>query len=220
MKKRRKKSNISKAIVIALVIFLITISLLKLRETLLYAVTDFARIDAVNIMTQMIDQTVSEYLKENAVNYNNLCSLEKSQDGKITALTVDSVALNTIKSDLSLMILQRARSLGKCDYNVPIGSLLQSVLLSGRGFNIKVRIVPTGSVASQINNSFIAAGINQTCHRISLRVMLTFSVLAPFTVAGATVEQELPIAETIIFGEVPDAYITVNGEPITIGSPP
>ena len=136
MKKRRKKSNISKAIVIALVIFLITISLLKLRETLLYAVTDFARIDAVNIMTQMIDQTVSEYLKENAVNYNNLCSLEKSQDGKITALTVDSVALNTIKSDLSLMILQRARSLGKCDYNVPIGSLLQSVLLSRRGFNI------------------------------------------------------------------------------------
>ena len=216
MKKRRKKSNISKAIVIVLVIFLITISLLKLRETLLYAVTDFARIDAVNIMTQMIDQTVSEYLKENAVNYNNLCSLEKSQDGKITALTVDSVALNTIKSDLSLMILQRARSLGKCDYNVPIGSLL----LSGRGFNIKVRIVPTGSVASQINNSFIAAGINQTCHRISLRVMLTFSVLAPFTAAGATVEQELPIAETIIFGEVPDAYITVNGEPITIGSPP
>ena len=113
MKKRRKKSNISKAIVIVLVIFLITISLLKLRETLLYAVTDFARIDAVNIMTQMIDQTVSEYLKENAVNYNNLCSLEKSQDGKITALTVDSVALNTIKRDLSLMILQRARSLGK-----------------------------------------------------------------------------------------------------------
>ena len=53
---------------------------------------------------------------------------------------------------------------------------------------------------------FMEAGINQTIHTINLVISVDIEILLPFAYSVMTVESEMPIAQTLIVGTVPDAY--------------
>ena len=63
-----------------------------------------------------------------------------------------------------------------------------------------------GSSSARFENQFESAGINQTKHRIVLRIDVYVSVLLPGYSAVTQVSNEITVAETVIVGEVPDTY--------------
>ena len=58
-------------------------------------------------------------------------------------------------------------------------------------------------------SEFKQAGINQTIHRIYVKVDTKVQVIIPFSNKFVEIGSEVPIAETIIVGDVPDTYIYV-----------
>jgi len=178
------------------------------------AVVRYAHADCINTVTAVINNAVANYLSDTAVNYDSLCSVEKDKNGKAVFVTVDSKKLNVIKSELTMLVLNGIEALSKKDFSVPFGNIFGSSLLSGRGDGIKIKIVPLGSITSETKNLFTAVGINQSRHEIYIDFRISVSVLAPFTSASVCIAQSVPLAETIILGEVPYAYITTGGDTI------
>ncbi len=113
-----------------------------------------------------------------------------------------SLAVNKLASALS--------GANEISFSVPMGSLTGSNLLGGYGIPIKVRLVPIGDTTADIRTEFIESGINQTLHKIVMRVRVNLNVVC----AGETVKLELAcdvvLSETVIVGKVPDAYTAIN----------
>ena len=54
-------------------------------------------------------------------------------------------------------------------------------------------------------------GINQTKYKVYLQMDSQARVLAPFSINNIEVQNTILVAEAIIVGEVPEAYINVPG---------
>ena len=63
-----------------------------------------------------------------------------------------------------------------------------------------------GAPGAYFENTFTAAGINQTKHQIRLVVDVSVSILLPGFTTGTRVRNSFTVAETVIVGTVPESY--------------
>ena len=170
----------------------------KLHPIIESMVSNQARIASV----EAINEAVMEELAADSVSYTDLVNIERAESGQILAVTTDMTQMNQLKSS----ILQRVQEqLGEhLDTGVPLGTLLGSELLHGRGPNIPVRLTLSGNVTADFESTFESAGINQTKHRICLHIHTSIYSFLPPAYNGTTeIETDIPVAETVIIGEVP-----------------
>lgn len=158
-------------------------------------------------MNQAVHQEVLRCLEEEGVTYDALVEVEKGTDGSIRALRADTVKINALKAELSLGIGDKLRNLRAEKIRIPLGNLTPWQMLSGIGPRISVLFEPSGRVAVDFQSDFTSAGINQTRHRILLHATCKVSVLLPLFTCSTEYETDIPVAETVLVGEVPSAYL-------------
>ena len=69
---------------------------------------------------------------------------------------------------------------------------------------------PARAVYADYENTFSAAGINQTRHTVSVKITVSSGVYLPGYSAETTIETHIIIAETVIVGDVPDAFTKID----------
>lgn len=79
--------------------------------------------------------------------------------------------------------------------------------LAGKGPDINLKVVPVGSVTAQLCSEFKAAGINQTNHRIYLKLSANVSIIVPGSNNVVNTVTEVMIIDSIIVGKIPDTYL-------------
>ena len=159
-----------------------------------------------NCITAAIDSAVSEQ----AISYNDLISLERSASGDIVALTSNMSHANILRAQLLETSLEALKGLETMEFSVPLGTIYDWDLLSGRGPDVGVRVLYTGTASAEFENSFSSAGINQTRHQIVFRVKADISVLLPGRQEKTTVDTKVCVAETVIVGKVPETYLQLT----------
>ena len=159
-----------------------------------------------NMVGQVVTEAVSSAVNSGDVQYDKLISLEKNDSGGIAALVSNMAEFNRLQSAITQDILNRLETMSDQELRIPLGTLTGSALLAGRGPGFSVRMQSTGSCSAQFANDFTQAGINQTTHRIILRVDVSMSILLPGFRTGTDVSNSFAVAETVIVGEVPDTY--------------
>ncbi len=135
-----------------------------------------------------------------------------SNDNGVYLLQANSSKLNIVSADCAEAALKRIMELGEQGVSIPIGTVSGIPLLSGVGPRITLKFTPAGAVQSSFQSEFRSAGINQTLHRIILRLTATVRIILPGQSRTVTVVAEAPIAENIIVGDVPSAYTNVANE--------
>ena len=90
---------------------------------------------------------------------------------------------------------------------IPIGSATRSKILSNYGPVIRVSLLPAGTADVNTVEAFEEAGINQTRHRIVLEITANIQIIQPLLSSNITVKTNVPIVETIIIGNVPQAIL-------------
>lgn len=171
----------------------------RLRPVLLAA----ARVQTQHAVTQVVEDAVMDELDRQLVEYADLVCVEHSQDGAITAITTDMAALNRLRSSLMDSILTCVEEIDEEAIAVPMGSLMESEFLWGRGPTIKVRSFTIGTVSGEFESEFLSAGVNQTLHKIWLSLTVPTTILLPGNQLDVTVETKVCVAETVIVGKVP-----------------
>lgn len=159
-----------------------------------------------NMVGQVVTEAVSDVVNSGEVRYNDLISLEKNANGGVAALISNMAEFNRLQSAVTQDVLTRLETMSDLELSIPLGTLTGSAFLAGRGPRCTVRTQTTGSCSAEFANEFSQAGINQTTHRIMLRVDVSMSILLPGFRTGTEVSNSFAVAETVIVGEVPDTY--------------
>ena len=202
-----RKPRKAKAFILCLFLLLIVGTLFLLFETKLSPVVERVAIARVVYLAgKVINDAINDQISAGSISYDNFISLEKDTNGKITALKTNMIEVNRFKSEVTALVLEKISSLDAAELKIPLGNIINGELFSGRGPKISVIVIPIGSADVAFSSEFITAGINQTRHRLSVTVSAYVTVLLPGTTSSTTVSSQVNIAETIIVGEVPQAY--------------
>jgi sporulation protein YunB len=117
--------------------------------------------------------------------------------------------MNRIVSETALSIQEKLKQMGTKRVGIPLGSILGSEIFANLGPRLNIEILPMGTVVVNFATDFEQAGINQTRHKIYLAVDTQVRIVLPLASDVVDVNTRIPIAETIIVGEIPQSYIFV-----------
>jgi len=168
--------------------------------------TNQARIKSVDT----INRVITEELNKNGVTYNDLVTVERDSAGKILAITTKMVKMNELKSAIVANVQNEIGDDGHMDIGIPLGTLTGSELLHGWGPKVPLRLTLSGNVNADFKSSFESAGINQTKHQILLNIHTSVYSFMPGFDTTTEVETDVPVAETIIVGDVPQVVANIN----------
>ncbi len=161
-----------------------------------------------NETSDLINEAVDAYVAQGQIRYDDLVSLERRADGGVSAARVDLAAVNQMKSTVLRELDARVPARVREKVEVPLGNVLLPALLSGRGGSLPVRLVSLRSTNAELESDFSAAGINQTLHTLALRVEVELMLLTPAGLMSRQVSCSVPIAQTILLGDVPSVQLT------------
>lgn len=193
-----------------LLILLLLFLLIRMSGSLRPVATVMAVSKVQNRATEAINAAVEQEVLREGISYASLIGFEKSGDGSVTAVYTDIEKLNRLKTAVTERVLAQITAMPQGEISIPLGNILNSDLLSGRGPRLPVRILPMGNVSARVENCFDSAGINQTRHRIMLSVRAELCVLIGGYSADTCVTEDVCIAETVIVGAVPESYTLIT----------
>ncbi len=173
-------------------------------------VVELALAAATDDITIAVNETVTQVLAENGVEYGSLVTLERDGQGNVTALISNTPGINLLKARITNAVVERFADSDITGVRIPLGNIIGGALLSGRGPRIDLDILSVTNVTTALRHEFSSAGINQTRHQILLDVEVTLDVLLGGSAGTDKVVTEVSVAETVIVGSVPDAYAQLS----------
>ena len=193
-----------------LAVCLLSVGLIALALTATFhmrpILTSMASARVTNVVNQVTNTAVNETIDSGEIDYSDLISFEKDNEGKVTAVRSNMAEFNRLQSHILDRILTKISQVDTRELSIPVGSLTGAALLSGRGPRIHVRMESVGSSSASLQNAFTSEGINQTKHQIILNVDVYVSILLPGFVTATKVSNSYTVAETVIVGAVPESY--------------
>lgn len=143
--------------------------------------------------------------------YQDLCSIEKDENGNIKMIKSNIIPVNEIISDVAVRIQNELNKTQDGEVFIRLGTLTGSKFLSGRGPKVNFKIATIGNVETDLKSEFSSAGINQTLHRIFLQVKCKVIILTPFNSIEEEITNQVLLAEAVIVGNIPNTYYNLDG---------
>ena len=166
-----------------------------------------AQAQAQNTIAGVVEHAIFSEMERQSVTYSDLVSIQRDASGIITALTTETVAMNRLRARLVGVVLEALEGIDVSQIQIPLGSLLDLDLLWGLGPTMNVHAMALGTVEGEFSSEFSSAGINQTIHKIELDLVIPLTLMLPGRVVETVCETQIPIAETVIVGQVPETYL-------------
>ena len=205
----RKRKSWARAA--ALFVLLLLAALIALEQNLSQTMLDMAFAEAYSMAVETLNKAV-KIVTENGVEYGDLMDASLDDQGRVTMLRADTMRMNELAAQTALRAAEELNRAENQFVRIPLGAALGIKSLSGFGPKMSMQILPVGAVHASFDTEFESAGINQTRHRIFLTLRATVSLIIPTGSQVVEVQSTMPIAESIIVGEVPDSFVDVNDQ--------
>lgn len=163
-----------------------------------------------SVAARAMNDAIRDVIADGAA-YDSLITV-RDTDSKVYFLQANTAKLNLLAADCANAAQERIAQLGDQGVSIPLGTISGVPILAGKGTRITLQFTPAGAVISSFDSQFTSAGINQTLHRIHLKLTATVRVILPGESHTLTIQASAPIAENIIVGDVPNAYTNVANE--------
>lgn len=190
---------------------LLAAGLIAMEQNLSQTMLDMAFARAYSMAVETINRAVKEVTAQ-GITYEELIDAQTDAQGRISMLRANTMRMNELAARTALLAEEELNSTENQFVEIPLGAALGVRFLSGFGPRLEVQILPVGAVHTSFDTEFETAGINQTRHKIFLNLRATVSLIVPTGSQLVEVTSTVPIAESIIVGEVPDSFVDVNNE--------
>ena len=171
--------------------------------------TQIAVSDAADMVTATVNKVVCDLIDPDAYDLEYFVHFERDGNGNVTAISGNMAHINELSSEILNMVIESTDT-DPMIVKIPLGSLLGSNLLMGKGPDVSVEISMLTSSRVDFKSKVEACGINQTNYRLYLEVVIDVDVLIPWGTESATVLTEVLVADTVIVGKVPETYFNVE----------
>ncbi len=174
-----------------------------LRPTLLAIAEARAKV----IATQAVNEAIYERIGPN-IKYDAFVSVREDKDGNVTWAQVNTVEINRITNQITIAVQEQFKLFKSETIRIPFGQVYGSQILANLGPRIPVEITPIGTVQTSVIDTFEEAGINQTRHKIYCMVHSDVRIVLPFITQTIEVESQVPLADMVYLGRVPNTYLS------------
>ena len=144
---------------------------------------------------------------KNKVESKDLLDVKLDNQGKIVFIQPNTMEFNRLSAEITIDVQKTLQDLSRENIEIPLGQITGSQILASIGPNINVAVIPVGVVKIKTINNFEQAGINQTKHMISLAAETEVKIVVPMISKSSVVNTQVPIAEYVIVGDVPNTYV-------------
>ena len=159
--------------------------------------------------SQVLNGALAEAIQD-GVEYDDLMTVRMDERGQVALLMANTMRMNQLADRAGQEALRRLNNMSSERVTVPLGAALGMTLFAGAGPGIPVSIVPIGSIATDFATEFEACGINQTRHKVYLKVTASIRIVIPTGAKTTQVSANMLVAESIIVGSVPEGFVGYN----------
>lgn len=163
---------------------------------------------AENVVSNTLNAIIDETMQNEDFTFVNVI---KDSSGRVVAVTMNSADTNVFMTRISIGLKNRIADMEQVEAKIPIGNFLPYPFLAGLGPEVSVKFLVLANTAVSAREEFVSKGINQSLYTLSLHVVTDVGIYIPAMHSSVTVENEVPVAQTLIVGNVPDTYTNVEG---------
>ncbi len=206
----RKKKKSLKYITVTVLIFSILLgSFLIVDRRMRNVLCDYSASVGETVMIRTVDEIVSDIFYEDDIDYSDLVTLCRDNEGQVTSLEVSAAKMNYIKSQISVRVAEEIAKRERYTLSIPIGTIIGNEYTVGRGPEMKFKMQITTTVIADFESRFYSAGINQVLHQIHIIVKMNGQTIIPWYRSTFNAQTRVIAAQTVIVGIAPDAYTNV-----------
>jgi len=192
-----------------LLVLLLSAALLAAEKNFRPIVLSLAEARSAALASQVLLGAMSESLSDGA-QYEDLMNVRMDENGQVALLSANTMRMNLLADSAGNAAMRRLQSMSSEKVSVPLGAAMGLSLFAGSGPDIPVSIVPVGSVRTEFATEFEASGINQTRHKVYLRLTANIRIVIPTGAKNTEVTANMLVAESIIVGGVPEGFVGYN----------
>jgi sporulation protein YunB len=177
---------------------------MRLKSSVLTLAQAKAQLYVVALINEVVEREIAAQ-----TDYQDIFAIHKDHEGNIVMIQSQTHYISSVVTRTSAEIAQQLQGLEET-IDVPLGQLTGSQLLAAYGPKFKVKIIPAGQVSVEVHNTFEEAGINQTRHIVHFLVKTKIVIAVPYRSEEVEAVAEVPLAEMIIVGKVPNTYMKLD----------
>jgi len=202
----KKRRFLRRALLLTLVLFAAFLMIDRNFKPLVFSLAE-ARSAAM--ASQVLNGALAEAI-EDGIAYDDLMTVRMDERGQVALLMANTMRMNQLADRAGQAALRRLNNMSSERVTVPLGAALGMTIFAGAGPGVPVSIVPIGSIATDFATEFEACGINQTRHKVYLKVTASIRIVIPTGAKTTQVSANMLVAESIIVGSVPEGFVGYN----------
>ena len=159
----------------------------------------------------MLTEVVSEALAEDKASeyFKDTMQFTYNNDGYVSTYSLNMLNANKIRAFLSKEIISKVKAKNALKLSISAGTLSGITFFYGKGPKVSVDLTALYGITCDLTSEFTDSGINQTLHRLRLEFSANTAVKEPLTSDGIFLKTTVPISETVIVGDIPEAYTLI-----------
>ncbi len=209
MKYRRPKNKVRRRVILALVALFLIVIIVVVNVNITRVLISVAEASMRSITTVAVNDAVY-YTLSDRVRYEELVTVQRDEEGNITAITADPFQINRIARDTAYMSQENLQKMSEDGVEVPLGAFSGIEAWAGFGPKIRMKIIPISNVECRFASTFEEAGVNQTKHSIYLEIVADISIIMPSGTRNFASLTEVLICESVLLGKVPEVYLQAD----------
>lgn len=160
----------------------------------------------------LVSYTLNSIVKEELEKKDyEFIDVRTNEDGRVMSVNLNAVETNLLRSTLIVTLRERTTAMEEKVVRVPLGNFLPYHYFSGLGPKVPIRFLILSNTSIEFTDDFRAEGINQTLYTVTLDIKTKVRIYIPTMPSTVEVENNIPIAQTLIVGDVPESYTNVEG---------
>lgn len=158
---------------------------------------------------KIINDEVNKVMKN--YTYNNLINFQKDSDEKITCIEANTILINEIVTQIVRNIQLELDKIPRINVAINMGAVSGISVLKNIDPKFRVELESAGNINSTLRTEFKSVGINQTHHKIYLKIDAKVVILTPLATFNKNIDTEVLLTEAVIVGDVPQTYYNLDG---------
>lgn len=207
VKLKRRRRLLKTIIIAAVAIAVVAVYYyLRIAPVISTVVTERTRMQ----VSQAIDDMTESHL--NDVTYDDFVISRYDDEGNVTFIQINSVKVNLFARRVTSLIRSEMKTFEEQGVQIPLGTVTGIPLLSDLGPELTYNVLDLGVVDADFISEFTDAGVNQTLHRLYMKIIVNMRIVLPGYSLAFDNSSTVMICENVIVGDVPLGQIDIGSE--------
>ena len=204
----KKKKTVKRRVIalVLLLLFLIILLLCYLNFIVNPLLLQTTEAQVRSITQKAMSSAVYSVIAESDY-YDELINIKYDTNGNVSMVNANTLEVNLLSRKISSLAQNLLENMTSGGVDIHLGAFSGIMLLANMGPNINMKITPIGTISTSFRSEFVTAGINQTNHRIYIKIKGTVAVVLPTASPQVEANTEVLVTESVVIGQIPDTYL-------------